>query len=82
MGVAALPSVAVAREIAEGELVALKWADDPLDVATHLAWSETRWKPPALELFVETAREARVAPAGNRPRRRAGREPRDRAGTR
>ncbi len=57
MGAAALPAVAVAREIEEGELAAVKWADESLDVATHLAWSETRWVPPALELFVQTARE-------------------------
>ncbi len=57
LGVAALPAVAVAREIEEGELVAVQWDDGSLAVATHLAWSETRWVPPALQAFVETARE-------------------------
>jgi len=57
LGVAALPAVAVAREIEEGELVAVKWDDGSLDVATYLAWSDTRWVPPALEAFVQTARE-------------------------
>jgi DNA-binding transcriptional LysR family regulator len=66
LGVAALPAVSVAREIEEGELVAVKWDDGSLDVATHLAWSETRWVPPALGAFVETAREH--AKAGSRTR--------------
>ena len=72
MGVAALPAVAVARELEEGELVAVRWADGSLDVATHLAWSETRWSPPALELFVQTAREhgKTIRPSGSRDRRR------------
>ena len=71
MGVAALPAVAVARELEEGELVAVKWADDALDVATHLAWSETRWAPPALEQFVQIAREhAKLIRTGGRERRR------------
>jgi len=48
--------------------VAVKWADDSLDVATHLAWSETRWIPPALELFVQTAREHGGVRAGTRRR--------------
>ena len=71
MGVAALPAVAVACEMEEGEVVAVKWVDDPLEVATHLAWSETRWTPPALELFVQTAREQVSAIAtGASPHRR------------
>ncbi len=77
LGVAALPAVAVAREIEEGELVAVRWGDGSLDVTTHLAWSETRWVPPALESFVQTAREHGKA-AGrrggrSRPRRSSAR---------
>jgi DNA-binding transcriptional LysR family regulator len=69
LGVAALPAVAVARELAEEELAIVRWADDPLDVATHLAWSEARWIPPALERFVGTARSVR--PPSPRPGRAA-----------
>ena len=77
LGVAALPAVAVSREIEEGELVAVKWEDGSLDVATQLAWSGTRWIPPALEAFVQTAREQgkTVSKEGRRsPRSRAARD--------
>ena len=72
LGVAALPAISVAREIEEGELAAVKWDDGSLDVAIHLAWSETRWVPPALRAFVETAREhARAASGARASSRRA-----------
>ena len=72
LGVAALPLVAVAREIEEGEIVAMKWDDGSLDVATHLAWSETRWVTPAMEMFVRTAREhAKGAVRARAPSHRA-----------
>jgi len=57
LGVAALPALAVAHEVEEGDLLAVKWDDGSLDVTTHLAWSGTRWVPPALETFVQTAHD-------------------------
>jgi DNA-binding transcriptional LysR family regulator len=65
LGVAALPRVAVAAEVAAGRLAELAWKDLDLGVATQLAWSEGRWMSPALEAFVEMAREM----LGGRPRR-------------
>jgi DNA-binding transcriptional LysR family regulator len=67
LGVAALPAVAVERELAAGELVELRWRDAPLEVATHLAWSAGSWASPALTAFADEARRALGAGA---PRRR------------
>lgn len=65
MGVAALPAVAVAAELAAGTLAELRWRDLPLDVATHLAWNPGRWPSPALQAF--TALTIELLAAGARP---------------
>jgi DNA-binding transcriptional LysR family regulator len=56
LGIAALPLIAVSRELEEGDLVELPWTDRRLDVATHLAWAEGRWISPGLAAFLKTAR--------------------------
>ncbi len=66
LGLAALPVVAVARELAAGELRELRWADRPLEVATHLAWSAARWRSPALAAFTEEVRAAVRPEEGHR----------------
>ena len=39
MGIAPLPDIAVAEERRDGRLARLAWADQPLEVATHLVWN-------------------------------------------
>src|SRR5262245_6607481 len=57
MGLAVLPAVAVARELTLGQLVALRWAESPLEVVTQMVWHAERWQSPALRAFLELARE-------------------------
>lgn len=82
LGVAALPLVAVKGEIEAGQLFAVNWADERLDVSTHLAWSASRWHSPALAAFIETARAKATGPRPGRASRnrvsagRAGGSPR------
>jgi len=57
LGIAALPRVAVAAELAAGRLAELAWRDLDLGVRTQLAWSEARWTSPALAEFVGMAVE-------------------------
>jgi DNA-binding transcriptional LysR family regulator len=57
LGVAALPCVAVASELAEARLVALNWSGPPLEVATQMLWHPARAWAAALRAFLEIARE-------------------------
>ncbi len=71
LGIAALPRVAIADEVAAGRLAELAWKDLDLGVTTQLAWSEGRWRSPALDAFVSMAR----AVLGERRPRSAARAP-------
>ncbi|MEU7699342.1 LysR family transcriptional regulator [Streptomyces sp. NPDC015492] len=55
LGVALLPRVAVAEELAAGTLVALPW-EAPFTLFTQLAWRRGKRLPPHVRLFVEQAR--------------------------
>jgi DNA-binding transcriptional LysR family regulator len=57
MGVAVLPAVTVARELAQGELVALSWAGPSLTMTTQLIWHAKRWCGPTLTAFLALARQ-------------------------
>lgn len=57
LGVALLPSVTVASELAVGSLVELPWRA-PFTVHTRLVWKEAKWFSPELELFISEARRA------------------------
>ncbi|WP_369214915.1 LysR family transcriptional regulator [Streptomyces flavofungini] len=54
LGVALLPAVAVARELADGTLVRLPWTP-PFTLWTQLAWRSGKRLPPQVRLFVEQA---------------------------
>ncbi|MEV5979742.1 LysR family transcriptional regulator [Streptomyces sp. NPDC052114] len=54
LGVALLPAVTVARELAEGTLVRLAW-EPPFTLWTQLAWRSGKRLPPQVRLFVEQA---------------------------
>lgn len=55
LGVALLPRVAVAEELASGTLVALDW-EAPFTLFTQLAWRRGKKLPAHVRLFVEQAR--------------------------
>lgn len=56
MGVAVLPAMAVARELADGRLVALPWQGPALTMATQLVWHGGRWLSPAMRVVITLAR--------------------------
>jgi DNA-binding transcriptional LysR family regulator len=62
MGVAVLPAVTVARELAQGELAALRWAGPSLTMTTQLIWHAKRWCGPTLSAFLALARQALITP--------------------
>lgn len=57
MGVAVLPAVAVEAELRRGELASLPWSGPKLAVFTQVLRHKDKWLSPALEAFLDTARE-------------------------
>lgn len=57
MGVAVLPAVAVEAELRRGELASLPWSGPGLAVFTQVLRHKDKWLSPALEAFLDTARE-------------------------
>lgn len=57
MGIAVLPEVVVAADLAAGRLAALAWAGEELRVVTQMLWHRDKWVSPALAAFLEMARE-------------------------
>lgn len=58
MGIAVLPTVAVAAAVAAGELVPLLWDGVPLGVVTQMLWHRETWQSPALVAFIAETRTA------------------------
>ncbi|MGA5503625.1 LysR family transcriptional regulator [Streptomyces umbrinus] len=56
LGIALLPAVTVAEELADGRLVALRW-EPPFTLSTQLAWRSGKRLPAHARLFVEQARK-------------------------
>ncbi len=56
LGIALLPAVTVAEELADGRLVALSW-EQPFTLSTQLAWRSGKRLPAHARLFVEQARK-------------------------
>ncbi|MGG4470766.1 LysR family transcriptional regulator [Paenibacillus alvei] len=57
IGIAFLPKIVTAVEVERGELVALPWRFQNLDVYTHMAWHKDKWLSPIILSFIEAARE-------------------------
>jgi DNA-binding transcriptional LysR family regulator len=57
MGIAVLPQITVARELAQGDLVALPWASDDLSMSSQMIWHAKRWCSPTMSEFLALARE-------------------------
>lgn len=69
MGLAVLPEMAVAAEIAQGRLVALNWFDQDLVVVTQMALHKDKWLSPALSAFAGMVRETFGVPGAAVPGR-------------
>jgi len=56
VGITMLPEIAVERDMAQGRLAAVNWAEGKLEVATLMIWYKERWLSPALSAFMDVAR--------------------------
>ncbi len=63
IGIAVLPEVAVAEEIALKKLAILPWSEGRIDVAVLMVWYRDRWISPTLKAFMDTTKKvmARLA---------------------
>lgn len=57
MGIALLPEMVVAGELAKRRLRALPWNGPRLDIGLHVVWHRDRWRTPAMEGFLATVAE-------------------------
>jgi len=64
MGIALLPEIVVARELARKRLASFRWAGPNLDIATHVVWHKDKWISPAQQAFVSLLQEMLGEPAG------------------
>jgi DNA-binding transcriptional LysR family regulator len=58
IGIAILPQVAIAQDIAQERLSALAWEAGELEVAVLMIWYKEKWLSPTLSAFMEMTREA------------------------
>ena len=65
LGLAVLPSYAVAAELSQGRLCKLPWAGPTLDVVTRVIWHKDKWLSPALTAFLVLTRSHLMTPEGN-----------------
>jgi len=56
-GITILPEIAVIDDLEQGKLVRLNWDEGGLETALHMIWFKARWRPPALEAFMNMIRE-------------------------
>ncbi|MDH2359870.1 LysR family transcriptional regulator [Priestia megaterium] len=57
IGIAALPKLAVEKEIEEGSMSVLRWKGPEFPIVTQLVWHKDKWVSPALSAFLDVARE-------------------------
>ena len=69
MGVALLPEIVVAKELARKQLASFCWAGPNLDIATHVVWHKDKWISPAQQAFVSLLKEMLAEPAEAKPPR-------------
>ena len=62
MGLAFLPEVTAAAEVADRKLAALTWTGPDFGMSTQVAWHKDKWVSPTLRAFLELAR-ARLTPS-------------------
>ena len=71
MGLALLPEIVVARELALKRVAALAWVDAEMDIATHVVWHKDKWISPALGAFISMLEQMLKEPASASRRSRA-----------
>jgi DNA-binding transcriptional LysR family regulator len=52
-GITILPKISVNQEIDNGELVALSWKDDDLEIDMLMIWYKNKWISPVMKAFME-----------------------------
>ncbi|HEX7737576.1 MAG TPA: LysR family transcriptional regulator [Ktedonobacteraceae bacterium] len=57
MGIAFLPGMTVARELEAGSLITLNWEDQEFSAVIQMIWHKDKWLSPALQAFLEVARD-------------------------
>lgn len=57
LGIAILPEITVAREVARGELATLRWPKPQLSISTRMIWHKEKWLSPALRTFIGLVHE-------------------------
>ena len=57
MGIAFLPAVTVAADVAQGRLAVLNWEEHTFQVCTQVMWHKEKWISPAIGAFLDMARE-------------------------
>lgn len=57
IGIAALPKLAVEKEIEEGSMSVLRWKGPEFPIVTQLVWHKDKWVSPALSAFLDVTRE-------------------------
>ena len=64
MGVAFLPEIVVAEQLARRRLMALRWAGPEIEIATHVVWHKDKWISPALGAFIAMLQSMICEPSG------------------
>lgn len=62
VGIAVLPEIAVAAEVAQKKLVILPWSEGKIEVATLMIWYRDRWISPTLKAFMEVTKRVMAQP--------------------
>lgn len=62
MGLALLPEVVVAEQLARKRVRALRWVGSEMDIATHIVWHKDKWISPALGAFIAVLQELMCDP--------------------
>ena len=57
LGVAFLPQIVIAQELADGRLQPLNWAGEPFHMLTQISWHKDKWLSPAMRAFLDVLRE-------------------------
>jgi len=71
LGLAFLPEIVVARELALKQVVRLAWVGAEMDMATHVVWHKDKWISPALGAFISMLEQMLKEPASAVGRSRA-----------
>lgn len=71
LGLAFLPEIAVARELALKQVVRLAWVSAEMDMGTHIIWHKDKWISPGLSAFISMLEQMLKEPASAARRSRA-----------